>query len=212
MKYLLKAVIQKEIEQLPTHITCTDWKRLTLISNITKLKPKSQTNSDIILKKQNIKPNNISIHVHKNIKQTSTIELLINGFLRNHMNINNNNFPMDISCICEQFIGNISNIAIQSLRLFSHKENNVISSIQQPIASRSIAKTEFFSNKLSHRNMKLKLVSTNKILMEHFQNNFYYFNYVKDNTNIEISDNVQKLNDNTLNYKHNYVYGVVQCM
>eukprot|EP01084_Bolivina_argentea_P109241 195240_1 len=48
--------------------------------------------------------------------------------------------------------------------------------------------------------------------MEHFQNNFYYFNYVKDNTNIEISDNVQKLNDNTLNYKHNYVYGVVQCM
>eukprot|EP01083_Nonionella_stella_P225184 800844_1 len=57
MKYLLKIIIQKEIQQLTTHTTTENWKRLSLISRITKLKPTSQTNTASTMKKLN---NNIA--------------------------------------------------------------------------------------------------------------------------------------------------------
>eukprot|EP01084_Bolivina_argentea_P109234 195225_1 len=210
MKYLLKIIIQKEIQQLTTHTTTENWKRLSLISRITKLKPTSQTNTASTMKKLN---NNIT--THRNIKNPSTMELLIDGFLRNEMNIISNIFPMDISLVCHQFIGNVSNIAIESLRLFSHKQNTIISSIQQDRPSQPITAIEYCPNKQSYPNIKLKLVSPNKILMTK-QNTFFRLNCVKDSTFIEISDNMQILNNRTdLIYNNNDVidnHGFVQCI
>eukprot|EP01084_Bolivina_argentea_P013173 24690_1 len=100
MKYLLKIVIEQEIKQLSSTETTNDWKRLSLIKKISKLK---ETPSKITQQNDSDK--------HKTIKdKSSTDQLLICGYIRNEMNIKNNNFPHDILSVCFQFIGNISNI------------------------------------------------------------------------------------------------------
>eukprot|EP01084_Bolivina_argentea_P141674 248946_1 len=158
MKYLLKIAIQNEIQKLTTYTTGKNWKKLSLISRIAKLKHTSEIDAESVLvslhnnnnnsmttiiRPPNMMPkippitdnpyifvhnllhssnnkspnmnninnintqNNITKH-NKSIEKGSTIDLLIDGFLRNEMN----NFPIDISSICQQFISDISNISI----------------------------------------------------------------------------------------------------
>eukprot|EP01084_Bolivina_argentea_P294717 507198_1 len=117
IKYLLKHIITNEISNLS--INDDNWKRVSLIKRIAELNPNyppkvDETEYDSSDSEEEVgiieTMNNVN-NINDEIAITSD-KLLISGYIKHEtdVNINNETIPYDILAICQNFIGDISNI------------------------------------------------------------------------------------------------------
>eukprot|EP01084_Bolivina_argentea_P120614 213807_1 len=212
MKYLLKIVIQQEINQLSSTASNKDWKRLSLIKKIAKLK---ETPPQINF----LTPKNYSDKPKKIIKdEFSTYQLLVCGYIRNEMNIQNNNFPHDILSVCLHFIGNISNINNQQLMVFSVKDRQYSSPFSQQLSSKVFATNmncKQFITKCSSTQMKQTLVAPNTILLSDESNtsNITYIHNLPHYPNASVlASNIQHIGQTVSSNTNHELFGMVQCL
>eukprot|EP01084_Bolivina_argentea_P194209 333180_1 len=180
MKYLLKTVIEQEIQEI-SKPNIDDWKRISLITKIKKLIPNSSEQSitihsphsvlnDVPVLSSDLKAeistcNKLSVPpMDKN--ETSTDHLLLSGYIRNEMNFENNNyFPKDVLSICHCFISDCSNINNdQQLIVFNHNTNTYKSvfDTEQKLMPTIISETQLKS-KLECSDVNARLISPYKI-------------------------------------------------